>query len=109
MPTSSCTACGRLCLHRKRINISTVLAGQKLGIEGVDEGIWLASFMLLRFGIFRPGAENLATPRQPVRHEVVTNVLGTFRYLCVRGRITQNVAETEGFEPSIGLYNPITV
>jgi hypothetical protein len=24
------TACGRLCLHRKRINISTVLAGQKL-------------------------------------------------------------------------------
>jgi hypothetical protein len=24
---------GRLCLHRKRINISTVLAGQKLGIK----------------------------------------------------------------------------
>jgi hypothetical protein len=33
------TACGRLCLHRKRINISTVLAGQKLGIKEVDEGI----------------------------------------------------------------------
>jgi hypothetical protein len=30
------TACGRLCLHRKRINISTVLAGQKLGIKEVD-------------------------------------------------------------------------
>jgi hypothetical protein len=28
------TACGRLCLHRKRINISTVLAGQKLGHQG---------------------------------------------------------------------------
>jgi len=26
------TACGRTCLHRKKINISTVLAGQKLGI-----------------------------------------------------------------------------
>jgi hypothetical protein len=39
------TACGRLCLHRKRINISTVLAGQKLGIKEVDEGIWLVSFM----------------------------------------------------------------
>jgi hypothetical protein len=25
------TACGRLCLHRKKINISTVLAGQRLG------------------------------------------------------------------------------
>ena len=32
-------------LHRKRINISTVLAGQKLGIKEVDDGIWLASFM----------------------------------------------------------------
>ena len=39
------TACGRLCLHRKKINISTVLAGQKLGIKEVDEGIWLVSFM----------------------------------------------------------------
>jgi hypothetical protein len=39
------TACGRLCLHRKRINISTVLAGQKLGFKEVDDGIWLVSFM----------------------------------------------------------------
>ena len=46
------TACGRLCLHRKRINISTVLAGQKLGIKEVDEGIWLASFMHYDLGYF---------------------------------------------------------
>ena len=39
------TACGRICLHRKKINISTVLAGQRLGIKEVDEGIWLVSFM----------------------------------------------------------------
>jgi len=39
------TACGRICLHRKKINISTVLAGQKLGIKEVDDGIWLFSFM----------------------------------------------------------------
>jgi transposase InsO family protein len=39
------TACGRICMHRKRINISTVLAGQRLGIKEVDEGIWLVSFM----------------------------------------------------------------
>jgi hypothetical protein len=33
-------------MHRKRVNISTVLAGQRLGIkEEVDEGIWLVSFM----------------------------------------------------------------
>jgi transposase InsO family protein len=39
------TACGRICMHRKRINISTVLAGQRLGIKEVDEGIWIVSFM----------------------------------------------------------------
>ncbi|HEY2755018.1 MAG TPA: IS481 family transposase, partial [Pseudolabrys sp.] len=38
------TACGRICLHRKKINISTVLAGQRLGIREVDDGIWLVSF-----------------------------------------------------------------
>ena len=44
------TACGRLCLHRKKINISTVLAGQRLGIKEVDEGIWLVSFMQYDLG-----------------------------------------------------------
>ena len=39
------TACGRICLHRKKINISTVLAGQRLGIREVDEGIWLVTFI----------------------------------------------------------------
>ncbi|HUZ62181.1 MAG TPA: IS481 family transposase [Acetobacteraceae bacterium] len=39
------TACGRICMHRKKINISTVLAGQKLGLKEVDNGIWLVSFM----------------------------------------------------------------
>jgi len=46
------TACGRLCLHRKKINISTVLAGQRLGIKEVDDGIWLASFMHYDLGYF---------------------------------------------------------
>jgi transposase InsO family protein len=44
------TACGRICMHRKRINISTVLAGQRLGIKEVDEGIWIVSFMRYDLG-----------------------------------------------------------
>jgi transposase InsO family protein len=39
------TSCGRICMHRKKINISTVLAGQRLGIKEVDDGIWLVSFI----------------------------------------------------------------
>jgi len=46
------TACSRLCLYRKKINISTVLAGQRLGIKEVDDGIWLVSFMDYDLGYF---------------------------------------------------------
>jgi len=33
-------------MHRKKINISTALAGQRLGIKEVDDGIWLVTFMV---------------------------------------------------------------
>ncbi|MGH6611576.1 MAG: IS481 family transposase [Burkholderiaceae bacterium] len=46
------TACGRLCLHRKRINVSHVLAGQRVGIKEIDDGIWLLSFMHYDLGYF---------------------------------------------------------
>ena len=35
----------RICLHRKRVNLSHVFAGQRVGIKEVDEGIWIVSFM----------------------------------------------------------------
>jgi transposase InsO family protein len=43
--TAVVTNCGRICIYRKKINISHVLAGQSLGIKEVDDGIWLVSFM----------------------------------------------------------------
>ena len=39
------TSCGRLCLYRKKINLSRSLAGQAVGIKEVEDGIWLVSFM----------------------------------------------------------------
>ncbi len=35
----------------RRINVSTVLAGQRLGIKEVDEGIWLVSLMSYDLGL----------------------------------------------------------
>ena len=32
-------------MHRKAVNISTLLVGQHLGVKEVDEGIWIVSFM----------------------------------------------------------------
>src|SRR4029077_587547 len=44
----------------------------------------------LRSRLHRSRTENPATPRQPLRHRVVTHVLGTFRYLCLRsGHLTR--------------------
>lgn len=39
------TSCGRLCLYRKKINLSKSLAGQAVGVKEVDQAIWLVSFM----------------------------------------------------------------
>ena len=39
------TACGRICMLRKKINICTVMAGQRLGLKEVDDGIWVVTCM----------------------------------------------------------------
>ena len=44
------TSCGRLCLYNKKINLSSSLAGQAVGIKEVDDGIWLVSFMQYDLG-----------------------------------------------------------
>ncbi len=44
------TYCGRLCLYRKKINLTRSLAGQSVGIKEVDDGIWLVSFMQYDLG-----------------------------------------------------------
>jgi hypothetical protein len=59
------TACGRLCMHRKKINISTVLAGQRLGVKEVDEGIWLVSFMHYDLGYVDLEQKTLQTLDNP--------------------------------------------
>ena len=59
------TACGRLCMHRKKINISTVLAGQRLGIKEVEDGIWLVSFMHYDLGYIDLEQRTLQTIDNP--------------------------------------------
>ncbi len=39
------THCGRICMRRKKISISTVMAGQRLGFKEADNATWLVSFM----------------------------------------------------------------
>jgi putative transposase len=46
------TTCGRICFRRRKINLSTVFAGQNVGIKQVCERIWLVSFMNFDLGYF---------------------------------------------------------
>ena len=46
------THCRRICLGRKKINFSTVFAGQAVGIKEVQDDIWLVSFMDYDLGYF---------------------------------------------------------
>jgi putative transposase len=46
------TRCGRLCIGRRKINLSSVFAGQTVGIREVDDQIWLVSFLEYDLGYF---------------------------------------------------------
>jgi len=50
--TVKVTQCGRICIGRRKINLSTVFAGQYIGIREVADQIWLVSFMDYDLGFF---------------------------------------------------------
>ena len=39
------TCCGHIYTHRKKVNIGTVVVGQRVTLKEVDDGIWLVSFI----------------------------------------------------------------
>jgi putative transposase len=46
------THCGRICFKTRKINLSHVFAGQRVGIRQVDDHVWLVSFMHYDLGYF---------------------------------------------------------
>ena len=78
------TNCGRICLGRKKINFSTVFAGQAVGIKEVQDDIWLLSFMDYDLGYFDRETRVLEPLENPFGPKVlpmsqvrcVTHVLG---------------------------------
>jgi len=41
--TITVTQCARICIGRRKINLSQVFAGQNVGIKEIAEKIWLVS------------------------------------------------------------------
>ena len=46
------TTCSRICYKQRKINLSTVFAGQSVGIRQTDDRIWLVSFKHYDLGYF---------------------------------------------------------
>lgn len=46
------TQCGRICIAPRKVNLSTVIAGQYKGITEIADEIWLVSFMDYDLGFF---------------------------------------------------------
>jgi putative transposase len=44
--------CGRICLGKRKINLSLAFAGQNVGIKEVSDRIWLVTFMQYDLGFF---------------------------------------------------------
>ena len=46
------TRCGRICIGRRKINLSTAFAGQTVGVREVEDQVWLVSFLDYDLGYF---------------------------------------------------------
>jgi putative transposase len=77
------TACGRICLGRRKINLSQVFAGQRVGVKEIEEKIWLVSFMQYNLGSFDRESGRIECAPNPFGAKV-TYVSGINRYPCAR-------------------------
>ena len=69
--TITVTRCGRICIGRRKINLSAVFAGQNVGIKEVSEKIWLVSFMHYDLGFFDHEAGRVECAPNPFAAKVL--------------------------------------
>lgn len=64
------TQCGRLCMGKRKINVSRSLAGQHVGVTQTQEKIWLVTFMKYELGYFDEYEDRL----EPIDNPFASNV-----------------------------------
>src|SRR2546421_6984670 len=69
--TLTVTQCGRICFGRRKINLSTVFAGQNVGVKEVSDKIWLVSFMDYDLGFFDHEIGRLGNAENPFAAKVL--------------------------------------
>jgi hypothetical protein len=73
--TINITQCGRICLDARKIHLSTVFAGQNVGVKQVADRVWMVSFMDYDLGFFDDETGHI---------ECAENPFGAKVYLCLR-------------------------
>ena len=63
--------CGRICWRQRKITLSTVFAGQNVGVRQVSDRIWLVSSMDCDLGYFDDETCRL----EPIAHPFSPRVL----------------------------------
>lgn len=69
--TIQVTQCGRICIGRRKINLSQALAGQHIGIREVADQIWLVSFMEYDIGFFDENENRVEPAPNPFSSKVL--------------------------------------
>lgn len=69
--TVTVTQCGRVCFGKRKINLSTVFAGQNVGVKQVADRVWLISFMQYDVGFFDDETNRLEPAENPFQEKVL--------------------------------------
>ena len=69
--TVTVTRCGRICLGRRKINLSKVFAGQNVGVKEISDRIWLVTFMQYDLGFFDHETCRLESAENPFAAKVL--------------------------------------
>jgi putative transposase len=69
--TVTVTCCGRICIGKRKINLSTVFAGQNVGVKEVSDRVWMVSFMQYDLGFFDDETGRVTSAENPFGTKVL--------------------------------------
>jgi hypothetical protein len=76
--------CGRLCFARRKIKLSTAVAGEDVSVREAAEHVWLISYMHYHLGCFDDQCDRVECAPNPFGAKVLPMVCGIIRYPCDR-------------------------
>jgi len=69
--TITVSHCGRICIGKRKINLSTVFAGQNVGVKEISDQVWLVSFMQYDLGFFDHETGRITSAENPFGAKVL--------------------------------------